>query len=243
MRRGMGKHPVSVLLDLLFPPRCAFCGRLVEEGDVCAACAEALPFREGAASVQVIGEGRYPCALAFYYEGPVRDGVRALKFGKKSWRARVFARYIAQTAAEELSGGFDAVSFVPVSLRRNFERGFDQARLLADETAKAWNLRAVPTVKKVRDNRRQSSLDSPEDRAENVKNVYRVPHPERVAGKRFLLIDDVLTTGSTISACAAALLEAGAESVVCAALAGGRGPQKGALEGELDASDKDSTGN
>ena len=91
----MGKHPVSVLLDLLFPPRCAFCGRLVEEGDVCAACAEALPFREGTASVQVIGEGRYPCALAFYYEGPVRDGVRALKFGKKSWRARVFARYIA----------------------------------------------------------------------------------------------------------------------------------------------------
>ena len=91
----MGKSPVSVLLDLLFPPKCAFCGRLVEEGDVCAACAEALPFREGAASVQVIGEGRYPCALAFYYEGPVRNGVRALKFGKKSWRARAFARYRA----------------------------------------------------------------------------------------------------------------------------------------------------
>ena len=88
----MRKHPVSVLLDLLFPPKCAFCGRLVEEGDVCAACAEALPFREGAASVQVIGEGRYPCALAFYYEGPVRDGVRALKFGKKSWRVRPLYR-------------------------------------------------------------------------------------------------------------------------------------------------------
>ena len=217
----MGKHPVSVLLDLLFPPKCAFCGRLVEEGDVCAACAEALPFREGAASVQVIGEGRYPCALAFYYEGPVRDGVRALKFGKKSWRARVFARYIAQTAAEELSGGFDAVSFVPVSLRRNFERGFDQARLLAEEAAKIWGVKAEAVLRKDRHTRAQSSLQDAALRKTNVKGAYRVPHPERVRGRRFLLIDDVATTGNTLSACAEALTAAGAASVVCAALAGG----------------------
>ena len=221
MRRGMGKHPVSVLLDLLFPPKCAFCGRLVEEGDVCAACAEALPFREGAASVQVIGEGRYPCALAFYYEGPVRDGVRALKFGKKSWRARVFARYIAQTAAEELSGGFDAVSFVPVSLRRNFERGFDQARLLAEEAANIWGVKAEAVLRKGRHTRAQSSLQDAALRKTNVKGAYRVPHPERVRGRRFLLIDDVCTTGSTLSAAADALLEAGAAGVVCAVLAGG----------------------
>lgn len=227
----MGKHPVSVLLDLLFPPRCAFCGRLVEEGDVCAACAEALPFREGAASVQVIGEGRYPCALAFYYEGPVRDGVRALKFGKKSWRARVFARYIAQTAAEELSGGFDAVSFVPVSLRRNFERGFDQARLLAEEAANIWGVKAEAVLRKDRHTRAQSSLQDAALRKTNVKGAYRVPHPERVRGRRFLLIDDVCTTGSTMAAAAEALLEAGAASVVCAALAGGHRKVQKPVEG------------
>lgn len=222
----MGKHPVSVLLDLLFPPKCAFCGRLVEEGDVCAACAEALPFREGTASVQVIGEGRYPCALAFYYEGPVRDGVRALKFGKKSWRARAFARYIAQAAAEELSGGFDAVSFVPVSLRRNFERGFDQARLLAEEAANIWGVKAEAVLRKGRHTRAQSSLQDAALRKANVKGAYRVPHPERVRGRRFLLIDDVCTTGSTLSACADTLMAAGAASVVCAALAGGHGDGK-----------------
>ena len=170
----MGKI-MDVLLDLLFPPKCAFCGALMEHSGagVCPRCEAALPYRS---DDQVLREiNGFSAAITFYYDEPVSDGVKALKFRKTPWRAKIFARYLAQTAGEFLGGQFDEITFVPVSLRRTYERGFDQARLLADETAKAWNLRAVPTVKKVRDNRRQSSLDSPEDRAENVKNVYRVP--------------------------------------------------------------------
>ena len=126
-------------------------------------------------------------------------------------------RYIAQAAAEELSGGFDAVSFVPVSLRRNFERGFDQARLLAEEAANIWGVKAEAVLRKGRHTRAQSSLQDAALRKANVKGAYRVPHPERVRGRRFLLIDDVCTTGSTLSACADTLMAAGAASV-----AGGR---------------------
>ena len=210
------------ILDLLFPPRCAFCGELIEPstGDVCEACEKILPYRDGDALLTV-GKNKYPCAVALYYDRPVSTGIKALKFGKKSWRAKPFARYIAQVAAEELSGQFDAVTFVPVSWKRNFTRGFDQARLLADETAKIWDAKAEPALRKIRHNRAQSSIISPTQRAENVKDAYAAPHPERVKGRRFLLIDDVCTTGSTISAAADALLDAGAQSVVCAALAGG----------------------
>ena len=237
------KRAVSCLLDLLFPPKCAFCGALMEHtgSGVCPRCSSALPFLPDNRVLREVNT--FPAAVTFYYDEPVSTGIKALKFRKTPWRTKIFARYLAQTAAEYLGGQFDEVTFVPVSLKRNYQRGFDQARLLADEAAKIWSCRAVPTVRKVRDNRRQSSLDSPEDRAENVKNVYCVPHPERVAGKRFLLIDDVLTTGSTISACAAALMDAGAASVVCAALAGGRSPQKNAPAEELDASDKAGGGN
>ena len=212
----------SLLLDLLFPPRCAFCGRLLDaSGDVCPACEASLPYREEEHILSAIGGNQYLCARTFYYETMVREGVKALTFGKKSWRARVFARYIAQTAAEQLYGEFDAVTYVPVSWRRNFARGFDQARLLAEGTARVWGKQAESTLKKIRHTRAQSSLHDPRARKRNVKDAYTVPDPAKAAGRRFLLIDDVCTTGSTLSAAADALMEAGAAQVVCAVLAGG----------------------
>lgn len=209
------------LLDLLYPPRCAFCGKLTEPpaDGVCPECERSLPYIEDGLVLRRIGA--FPCAVALYYDGTVPDGVHALKFGKKSWRAKIFGRCVARAAAEHLGGEFDAVTFVPVSPLRNFSRGFDQARLIASAAAAVWGLEAEPTLRKIRHNRPQSSLDSPEQRRRNVQGAYAVPHPERVRGRRFLLIDDVATTGNTLSACAEALTAAGAASVVCAALAGG----------------------
>ena len=107
---------MSVILDLLFPPKCAFCGKLLDKaGDICTECETNLPFRPEAEVLTAIGKNAYPTAIALYYDSMVAEGVKALKFGKKSWRSRVFARYIAQTAAEHLAGSFDAVTFVPVS--------------------------------------------------------------------------------------------------------------------------------
>lgn len=209
------------LLDLLFPPRCAFCGGLLDcsgEG-VCPDCSRDLPFVEEGRVLRDAGD--FPCAVSLYYDGMVKEGVRALKFQKKAWRAEVFGRLIAQTAAEHLAGRFDAVTFVPVSWRRNFTRGFDQGRLLAHWAAASWGMEEERTLRKIRHNQPQSSLEDPELRRKNVKNAYAVPDPARVVGRRFLLIDDVSTTGSTLSACGEALVRAGAASVVCAALAGG----------------------
>lgn len=212
----------NLLLDLLFPPRCAFCGKLLDtSAGICPDCEASLPYREEENIVSMIGENRYLCARTFYYEDMVQAGIKALKFGKKSWRAGVFAGYIAQTAAEQFPGGFDAVTFVPVSLRRNFQRGFDQGRLLAVGTAGTWGHKAEPVLRKIRHTRAQSSLHDPGARKQNVRDAYRVPDPGKVRGRRFLLIDDVCTTGSTLSAAADALMEAGAAGVVCAVLAGG----------------------
>ena len=220
----------TAVLDTLFPPRCGFCGMLSDQTGVCPDCGKSLPFtRDG---LRLVGEFR--CAVALYYDGVVKDGVHALKFEGRSSRAAVLGPYIARVAAERLAGEFDAVTYVPVSWRRNFSRGYDQARLLAQAAAREWGLKAEPCLRKTRHTRAQSSLDDPEKRRENVKGAYTVPRPERVKGRRFLLIDDVATTGSTLAAAASALMEAGAASVVCAALAGGHcGEPPGEPRGNL----------
>lgn len=208
------------ILNILFPPKCAFCGKIMDTASgVCSACQKALPYRPEGKVLQTI-DG-FDCAVTFYYDGMVKSGIRALKFQRKSNRAAVFGPYIAQTAAEYLGDRFDAVTFVPISSWRNFTRGFDQAQLLAQAAAAEWNVPVEKTLQKTRNNPPQSSVKTPAERRANVLGAYR-PHPKaNIRGQRFLLIDDVLTTGSTITACARTLMAAGAESVVCVALAGG----------------------
>lgn len=218
------RRAAGTLLDLLFPPRCPFCGRLTGSGSapVCPACEASLPRIPDKLSLRQAGG--FPCAVTFYYDGPVQEGIHAMKFGKKSWRAGIFGQYLAQTAAEQLAGEFDTVTFVPISRRRNIQRGFDQSRLLAEAAARSWGISVTPTLRKIRHTPPQSTLTDPKARLRNAQGAYRVTDPRRVEGRRFLLIDDVVTTGSTLSACAGALLAAGAASVVCAALAGGQKP-------------------
>lgn len=209
---------MTVLLDLLLPPKCAFCGKLLDRaGDgVCPRCKTDLPYR----NPPLVQMGDFPCAVAFYYEAAVHTGIREMKFQGKSWRAGIFGRYVAQ-AARALDGSFDAVTYAPVSWRRNFTRGYDQSKLLARTVARELSLPLTATLRKTRHNPPQSRLNNAARRVENVHGVYAALHPERVTGKRLLLVDDVVTTGSTLRACRETLLHAGAASVACAALAGG----------------------
>lgn len=223
------------LLELLFPSRCAFCGRLTGPGqEVCGDCAGALPRVPDGQVLRRAGD--YDCAVAFYYDGPVREGVLGLKFHNKPWRARVFGGYIAQTAAEHLSGRFDAVTYVPVSWQRRYRRGYDQARLLARVRRQSLGRQGGTVLLQDPEHPPLSrAWTTPGSRRANVRDAYAVPRPERVRGRRFLLIDDVCTTGSTLAACAGALMAAGAESVVCAALAGGHAgasEENGGAEGK-----------
>ncbi len=215
-----GKEWVHTALDLFFPPRCAFCGGLMEQSGngVCAACESVLPYKKDGGVSDLNG---FPSAVVFYYDGVIQDGIHALKFGRKSWRAEVFGRYIAEHAAACFSEPFDTVTFVPVHFKRSIERGFDQAQLLARSAAKTLRLPMLRTLRKARSNLPQSTLNDPDQRRENVKNAYRPFRPAHIRGRRLLLVDDVITTGSTITAGAAALLDAGAKSVVCVSLAGG----------------------
>ena len=206
------------LCSLLYPPKCIFCQQLLgpDQTDLCPSCRQKLPFVDGK-TARVPFSRRTVAALR--YEEPVRGAILRYKFHGRRQYAAGFGRLLAMQVYRELRDAYDCVSFVPVSRARLRERGYDQAQLLAEATAEELGCRAVRLLQKRRNVPAQSGIQEPERRKANVLGVYRVPNPELVRDRRILLIDDVITTGATLSECCKTLLDAGAREIVCAALA------------------------
>ena len=215
--------PMSWLLDLLFPPRCVFCGKLLATGerDFCARCQRELPWLEGPAAEQT-GEFFSLCAAPLRYQGVVRDSIRRYKFKGRQGYHKAYGKLVAQCVHDHLAGKYDLITWVPLSEKRRRERGYDQAFLLASAAALELGDVAVETLRKSRHTDAQSGLEGEAERRANVLGAYTAVDPELLAGKRVLLIDDVVTTGATFSECARVLRTMGAKDVVCAALARAR---------------------
>ena len=119
----------------------------------------------------------------------------------------------------EYPDGFDVLTWVPISRLRKFRRGYDQVELLAKAVGRELDMEPVRCLKKIRNNRPQSTVTGQAQRRANVLNAYRAIKPEQFQGKRVLLLDDIITTGATAGECARILLTAGAKEVHCAAVA------------------------
>lgn len=206
----------DALLDLLFPPKCPFCGGVQDALRICPDCEKSLPWTEEAHGLREL-RGGLLCAAPLWYEGSVREAVHRFKFHGGVTAAGPLGELMAQTAAERFSGEFDTVSWVPVSAKRLRKRGYDQSRLLAESACKLWEVEPECLLRKVRDNPAQSSLERAEDRWANIRGVYEAAGTP--AGKRVLLLDDVCSTGSTLVSAARTLLTAGAAAVVCVSVA------------------------
>lgn len=198
------------MFSLLLPPVCVGCRRLLRtDGDpfVCSACApDHHPLDPD--------ERRYDGIEAmFAYEGPVADAVARLKFAGDAAVAGPLGRLLATDPIWRR--GWDLVVPVPLHFSRALRRGFNQAQLLAH-----WAVRHAPTdaklaprlLSRTRPTPSQTELSAARRRT-NVLGAFRVRRPRRVAEQRVLVLDDVTTTGATLSACITALRGAGARRV------------------------------
>lgn len=210
-----------MILDLLFPRKCILCGRLLEREqlDLCHDCRinapecpvhkQKLPWLDSWAAV-------------WYYEDQVRESILRYKFHGLRAYAPGYGRLLAMKLHREHPDGFDLITWVPVSRLRKLKRGFDQVALLAKYTGKELCMKPVPTVRKIRHNRPQSGITNEAQRHANVLGVYQLTDPAAVAGKRVLLLDDIITTGATAGEVARLLLTAGAKEVHFGAVAAAR---------------------
>lgn len=153
------------------------------------------------------------------YEGTLRALIQRLKYDGYRPLAKPLGRFLAEAARRLEEKPFDLLIPVPLHRRRQRQRGFNQAALLAAQVSRLLNIPVgAKDCVRVRDTPPQTGLRAA-DRRKNVAGAFDVPEPQRVRGRRVLLIDDVLTTGATAHACAQALRDAGARRVWVATLA------------------------
>jgi predicted amidophosphoribosyltransferase len=218
------------LLDLAFPARCPGCGR--EGAPICAACLPALDARLDQPAGIPIGlpSDLPPSILQLEWCAPfgglVRRALHQLKYAGETRLAGPLGGAIARRWARVAAGG-DVLVPVPVHVDRAKHRGYDQAELIARAAAAELGLPCAPILERARATVAQFDLDRV-TRATNVRGAFRLrerTHAARagpetpglrstaLAGRWIILIDDVVTTGATLSACAAPLLAAGALGV------------------------------
>ncbi|MCE9614045.1 MAG: ComF family protein [Lentisphaerae bacterium] len=234
----------GALLDLLYPRVCGGCGQRVggEGMQLCWDCLSALqpvvdPFCSHCGDpVEGMIEHRYRCGpcrkdapgfdrarSAVRYRGPICDALQALKYNGGGHLAADLARLLAACVRTHFTDiAFDAVAFVPLYAKRQRARTYNQSRLLAVQLGRELGLGLMPprTLKRTRDTGTQTGLTAPERRI-NVENAFAVTQAEWVEGRVLLLVDDVMTTGATVSACSRAIKEAGAAGVYVVTVARG----------------------
>lgn len=203
--------------DILFPRKCIFCKALLKEDetDLCKTCrTEAPDFTSSKNNIPFVAGW----TAVWYYRDNVRLSFHRYKFRNALSYAEPYGRFLAMRILQ-MNIEFDQLSWVPVSFWRRFSRGYDQVLLIAQSVAKELDVPLVRTLKKVRHNPAQSGISDPSQRKANVIGAYAVRPDADIANKTIILIDDVITTGSTVSECAKTLLTAGAKEVYCAAVA------------------------
>jgi len=150
------------------------------------------------------------------YDGTLRQLIHIFKYGGVRPLAGPFGRFLAQALPREST--FDVIVPMPLHWFKQWQRGFNQADLLAAEIARKWNVPVRKLVRRRRSTAPQAGLTNAK-RRENVRGAFRIAGRRRLDGLRVLLVDDVVTTGATASACARVLKRAGAAHVALLALA------------------------
>jgi ComF family protein len=226
------------VLDLLFPPLCMACRTPVAEPGLCADCWRAIAFLDGPGCACCglpfpvdLGEGNF-CAACLArppafdsarailaYDEHSRGAILALKHADRLDLVPGFARWLARAGRSALVRG-EVIVPVPLHRFRLWRRRYNQAAELARRLGREQAIAVEPEgLVRTRATESQGAMASARGRRRNVLGAFKVPVPARIAGRRVLLVDDVMTTGATVEACARALRRAGAAEVHVLALA------------------------
>lgn len=192
----------------LTDPFCPYCKSFIEEEDTeCSFCKSAGEFSEDHKILLVRSLGRFD----EYY----KELIHRFKYGKKIPLGKRLGRRLGETINDDsIFLKSDFLIPVPLHKSRYRERGFNQSEIIAEEISKATGLPFLKDMLKRKKNTKDQTNLSPQEREKNVRGAFVVTEPEMINGKKIILVDDVITTGATLSECARMLKQAGAEKIL-----------------------------
>lgn len=223
------------LFDVLLPPRCTRCGKIISDNhSLCADCFNEInfisqpycakcghPFEEAPQNKNMLcgacmKKVKTPFRLsrsAMQYDDASKNMILSFKFMDKTENAAAFAKWLKLAGADIFREGVDVIVPIPLHYTRLLKRRYNQSALIAKELSKITGIR-VDYTSVVRHIKTRPQVEfSGHARIKNVKDAFQVKYPEKLKGKRVVLIDDVMTTGSTLKECALAMKKAGVKSV------------------------------
>lgn len=213
------KKLLYFILDLIYPPKCVFCRKIIDAEckGICTECNKRLPRLCGNSRITRLEDG-ISCFSSLRYDSMVRDSFLRYKFYGAVSYAETYSMLLAE-GIRDIESDFDLITWVPLSRKRKRRRGYDQAELIAEGTSVLLGLDGKRILYKNKETKAQSLTRDRKERKTNIKGAWSLCDGADVKDKRILVVDDIVTTGSTLSECCKVLKEAGALSVTAATLA------------------------
>lgn len=220
-RKAKVKNIYEPILNLIYPPRCGICGKFNLEF-LCKKCENYLKsqakfeIQENQNIKQYFDEHVY----IFQYEGIIREKILEYKFKEKSYLYKTFINFLLKDKKIfEILKSYDTIIPVPISKKRQKERGYNQSLLIAKEMSKRLKIECIDNcLIKTKNIIEQSKLNK-EERQKNIIGVYKLKNIEKLKNKRIILLDDIYTTGSTVNECSKMLRQADVKKIAVLTLA------------------------
>ena len=207
------KKSLHNIVAFLYPSLCPFCLSVIDTDEY--ACKECKSDMPPYGVFQGVNDG-YRCCSPLVYDGKFRNALILFKFKRKKQYTKAFARIMYEQVQKSYPDYvFDYITYVPMHRKDKKKRGFNQSQLLAKELSKLMNIGCFSTLVKIKQTTPQHKLEGKERRT-NLRGAFKIIDKSLINGRHILIVDDVVTTGSTLYECSKTL-EKGKPSQICCA--------------------------
>lgn len=221
---------IERLIKLIYPPRCVFCNSIIVQSsklEICDNCYSKLHFIKNTLNLQgePFASNKFCSDIVclFEYTGIVRQSILKYKFYNKQSFYRTFGKLLSICVKEVTNNrNFDIIISVPLHKDKLKSRGYNQSQLISNVISKELGVLVFSDLLVKVKNTSSQSLLRREERKLNIKGAFELRRTDLIRDKSVLLVDDILTTGSTILECSRILTEAGAKEITAAVLASGK---------------------